>query len=116
VGVGSPVAIPSEPGPAGGSSRRHFPAARVDRGVRFVTSRPGAEYRRRARACLDAAHATQNGPMRAALLRLAEDWQRMAEGWDDPPRAAAEQAQEQQQVQPKARDKKEKPDNDEAAN
>jgi hypothetical protein len=25
-----------------------------------------------------------NERMRAALLRLAEDWQRMAEGWDDP--------------------------------
>ena len=30
----------------------------------------------RAQACLDAAHTTQNEPMRAAPLRLAEDWQR----------------------------------------
>jgi len=36
--------------------------------------------------------------MRAALLRLAEDWQRMAEGWDDPPTV--------QQQQPKAGDKR----------
>jgi hypothetical protein len=36
--------------------------------------------------------------MRAALLRLAEDWLRMAESWNAPP--AAEQAQQQQQVQP----------------
>ena len=61
---------------------------------------------------MDAAHATENEQTRAALLRLAEDWQRMAEGWDDPrPAVAAEQArpviQQQQQVQPKARDKKE---------
>jgi hypothetical protein len=45
------------------------------------------------------------------MLRLAEDWLRMAEGWDDLPRAAAEQVQQQQQqqqqVQPKAREKKE---------
>ena len=55
-----------------------------------MTSR-GEEYRRRAQACLDAAHTTQNEPMRAALLRLAEDWLRMAKDWDDPPPAAAEQ-------------------------
>ena len=40
---------------------------------------------------------------RAALLRLSEDWLQMAEGWDHPPPAAAEQArpifQQQQQVQ-----------------
>jgi hypothetical protein len=70
-----------------------------------VTSSRGDEYRRRARACFDAAHATQNEPTRAALLRLAEDWQRMAEGWDGPPPAATEHAepmvQQQQQVQPK---------------
>jgi len=70
-----------------------------------VTSR-AEEYRRPARACLDAAHTAQNEPTRAALLRLAEDWQRMAEGYDPPPRAAAEQArpvvqQQQQQIQPK---------------
>jgi hypothetical protein len=68
----------------------------------------GAEYRRRAQACLDAAHATQNEPMRAALLRLAEDWQRMAEGWDAPPVATKHseptvQQQQQQQTQPKKR-------------
>jgi hypothetical protein len=99
-GGGNPLSL----APPGGSSRGHFPAVRVDRGVRFVTSRPGAEYRRRARACLDAAHATQNGPMRAALLRLAEDWQRMAEGWDGPLPAATEHAEPtvpQQQIQPK---------------
>jgi hypothetical protein len=46
---------------------------------------------------LDAAHTAQkqNEPMRAALIRLAEDWLRMAEGWDDPPTV------EQQQVQPR---------------
>jgi hypothetical protein len=74
-------------------------------GVFVVTSR-GAEYRRRARACLDAAHATRNEATRAALFRLAEDWQRMAEGWDDPARRAAAGharpvVQQQQQVQPK---------------
>src|SRR4029077_14814709 len=58
-------------------------------GVFVVTSNRGAEYRRRARACLDAAHATRNEATRAALFRLAEDWQRMAEGWDDPARRAA---------------------------
>jgi len=63
---------------------------------------------------LDAARATQNEPTRAALLRLADDWQRMAEGWDDPHRRAATgrarpvvQQQQQQQVQPKDDDKKE---------
>jgi hypothetical protein len=69
-------------------------------GVFVVISR-GAEYRRRARACLDAAHATENDQRRAALLRLAEDWQRMAEGWDEPAPAAAKQARpifQQQQV------------------
>jgi hypothetical protein len=75
-------------------------------GVFVVTSSRGAEYRRRARACLDAARATQNEATRAALFRLAEDWQRMAEGWDDPARRAAAGharpvVQQQQQVQPK---------------
>ena len=37
------------------------------------TSR-GEEYRRRAQACLDASHTTQNEATRVALLRLAEDW------------------------------------------
>ena len=74
-------------------------------GSAVVTSRAD-EYRRRARACLDAAHTAQNERTRAELLRLAEDWQRMAEGYDPPPRAAAEQArpvvqQQQQQIQPK---------------
>jgi len=66
----------------------------------------GDEYRRRAKTCFDAATATENQQTRAALLRLAEDWLRMVEGWDDPhPAAAAKQAspifQQQQQVQPK---------------
>jgi hypothetical protein len=52
---------------------------------------------------LDAAHATQNEPTRAALLRLAADWQRMAEGWDGPQpnTQPTAQQQQQQQVQPK---------------
>ena len=53
------------------------------------------EYRRRAQACLDAAHSTENEPTRATLLRLAEDWQRMAEGWGQP------EVVQQQQIQPK---------------
>jgi hypothetical protein len=71
----------------------------------FVVASRGDEYRRRARACFDAAHATENEQRRAALLRLAEEWLRMAERWDPPP--AAEQAQHQQQVQPKDDDKQE---------
>jgi hypothetical protein len=66
----------------------------------------GDEYRRRAKTCFDAAHATENEQTRAALLRLSEDWLRMAEGWDDPhpaAAAAAEQAspifQQRQQAQ-----------------
>ena len=69
----------------------------------LVMTRRGDEYRRRAKTCFDAAHATENEQTRAALLRLSEDWLRMAEAWDDPPPAAAEQArpifQQQQQVQ-----------------
>jgi hypothetical protein len=74
-------------------------------GVFVVTSR-GDEYRRRAKVCFDAAHATENGQTRAALPQLAEDWLRMAESYDLP--ATAEQAQQQQQqVQPKDDDRKE---------
>jgi len=100
--VGSPVAlqIPSEPGPARYLLAGPFSGpgggggvCSVDRGS-SMTSGLGAEYRRRAQACLDAAHTTQSEPMRVALLPLAEDWQRMAESWDDRPTA------QQQQVQP----------------
>ena len=68
----------------------------------FVVASSGDEYRRRAKSCFDAEHATENEPTRAALLRLAEDWLRIAEDWDD-----ALTVQRQQQVQPKARDKRE---------
>ena len=107
----TPLHVPSEPGPAGRTCAGPFSGCAllwtlqrgsafvVPIGVFVVTSR-GEEYRRRARACFDAAHSTQNEPMCAALLRLAEDWLRMAEGWDDPPTV------QQQQVQPKAGDKR----------
>lgn len=67
-----------------------------------MTSR-GDEYRRRAKVCFNAAHGTENGQTRAALLQLAEDWLRMAESYDLP--ATVEQAQQQQQVQPNDDDK-----------
>ena len=72
-------------------------------GVFVVTSR-GNEYRRRAKVCFDAAHATENEQTHAALLQLAENWLRMAESYDLP--ATVEQAQQQQQVQPNDDDKK----------
>ena len=50
----------------------------VEFGV-LVMTRRGDEYRRRAKTCFDAAHATENERTRAALLRLSEDWLRMAE-------------------------------------
>ena len=68
----------------------------------LVMTRRGDEYRRRAKTCFDAAHATENEQTRAALLRLSEDWLRMAEGWDDPPsssRTSRPIFQQQQQVQ-----------------
>jgi len=80
-----------------GSSSDCARVCSVASGALVVTSR-GDEYRRRAKSCLDAAHGTENEQTRAALLRLAEDWQRMAEGWDDPPAI--------QQRQPKDDDKR----------
>jgi hypothetical protein len=61
------------------------------------------EYQRRAKTCFDAACATEHEQTRAALLELAEEWQRMAVGWAKlPPAATAGQArQQQQQIQPK---------------
>ena len=45
----------------------------------------------------------KNEQTRAALLRLSEDWLRMAEGWDDPPSGSSRSGraifQQQQQVQ-----------------
>jgi uncharacterized protein YigA (DUF484 family) len=70
-----------------------------------VTSR-GNEYRRRAKVCFDAAHATENEQTHAALLQLAEDWLRMAESYDLP--ATVEQAQQQQQQQVQPNDDKKK--------
>ena len=68
-----------------------------------MTSR-GDEYRLSAKTCFDAAHAAEKEKTRAALLELAEEWQRMAESWDSPPLPAAEETgprlQQQQQVQP----------------
>jgi hypothetical protein len=66
------------------------------------------EYRRRALTCFDAAHATENEKTRAALLGLAEDWLRMADGWDSPPQPAAEQVRPilQQQIRPKHDEKR----------
>jgi hypothetical protein len=65
-------------------------------------TRRGDEYRRRAKTCFDAAHATENEQTRAALLRLSEDWLRMAEGWDGLPSEQARPIfQQQQQVQRK---------------
>jgi hypothetical protein len=51
----------------------------------------------------------ENKQTYAALLRLAEDWPRMAESWDDPPPAAAEQVPpmiQQQQIRHKDADGK----------
>ena len=78
-------------------------------GLEVVTTKAG-EYRRRAKACFDAAQATENEQRRAALLKLAEEWLRMAESWDALFPAATEQAEptvRQQQAQAKNGDKKE---------
>jgi len=63
----------------------------------------GYEYRLRAKSCFDAAHAADNEKTRAALLELAEEWQRRAESWDSPPLPAAKRRgpRQQQQLQPK---------------
>jgi hypothetical protein len=57
------------------------------------------EYRRRARECLEVAHAFRAGKRRTILLQMAQVWQRLAEEQETT-------AQQQQQVPPKDDDKK----------
>jgi hypothetical protein len=70
------------------------------------------EYRRLARECLETARTLSNEEGRAALLQMAQVWQRLADeladtteslvgGTPPPPTEPAQPAQQQQQIQPK---------------
>jgi hypothetical protein len=64
--------------------------------MRVVASRE-AEYRRLARECLEMARTVTTENARAALIEMAQVWQRLAEEQE----ASAASAQQQQQIQPK---------------
>lgn len=86
--------------------RKVIPLGRTH-GLRFMTS--AEEYRRLARECLETARTLSNEEGRAALLQMAQVWQRLADeaeslvGGTLPPPATepAQPAQQQQQIQPK---------------
>jgi len=64
--------------------------------MRVVASRE-AEYRRLARECQEMARTVTTENARAALIEMAQVWQRLAEEQE----ASAASAQQQQQIQPK---------------
>jgi hypothetical protein len=73
-----------------------------------------ARYRRLARECLEVAHTFPAGERRTVLLQMAQVWQRLAHDYPEssaPLSHAFEPErpviQQQQQVQPKDKDKKE---------
>ena len=59
---------------------------------------PAARYRRYAQQCLEMAQVFTTKQTRAALLHMAQGWQRLA----DQHERSAPSFQQQQQVQPKA--------------
>ena len=70
-------------------------------------SSKGAQYRRRARACLEIARTLAPGEKHAILTDMAQTWLRLAEELEAANLVGDQPVMQQQQIQPKDDDKQE---------